>query len=127
MWKPNVLMLLPSCRVQAVCHTFTRRCHNSLSDNPSLLTILKKRTKNFLKNQDFVTHITRNRKIVVACRKMITVVNKFKQQLAKHRRNLIICMAMAFTFDWCKEKICVDELIRYILLYDFNLKSFILM
>lgn len=110
-WKSNSLMASSSCRAQAVCRTFSRQCKKSLSNDPSLLSILKKRTSYFLKKQDFVTHISRTRK---ACKKMITAVNKFKQQLAKHRKNLIMCVAMAFTFDWYKERICVDELIRYI-------------
>lgn len=113
MWKPNLLISPSSCRAQTVCRTFTKRCHKSLSDDPSLLSILKKRTRSFLKRQDFVAHITRNRKVVIACKKMIIAVSKFKQQLAKHRRNLIMCVAMAFTFDWCKERICIDELFRY--------------
>lgn len=124
MWKPNLLTSSPSCRAQTVYRTFTRRCHKSLSENPSLLSILKKRTKNFLKNQDFVTHIARNKKVIIACRKMIIAVNKFKHQLAKHRRNMIMCVAMAFTFDWCKERICVDELIRYIPFYELNFKLY---
>jgi hypothetical protein len=111
MWKPNILMP-SSCHAQAVCRTFTRRCKKSLSDDPSLLSILKKSTRSFLKKQDFVVHIARNKKLMIACKKMIVVVNKFKQNLAKHRRNLIMCVAMAFTFDWFKERICVDELIK---------------
>lgn len=111
MWKPSILMP-SSCRVQAVSRTFTRRCTKSLTDNPSLLSILKRRTRSFLKKQDIVAHISRNKKVMIACKKMITAVNKFKQNLAKHRRNLIMCVAMAFTFDWFKERICVDELIK---------------
>lgn len=121
MWKPNLLMSSSSCHARAVCRTFTKRCHKSLSDDPSLLSILKKRTKSFLKKQDFVIHLARNRKIIIACKKMIIAVSKFKQQLVKHRRNLIMCVAMAFTFDWCKERICIDELFRYTyLFYDFS-------
>lgn len=116
MWKSNLLMASSSCHVQTACHTFTRRWHKSLSDNPSLLSILKKRTRCFLKKQEFVMHIARNRKVITACKKMISTVNKFKQKLAKHRRNLIMCVAMAFTFDWYKERICIDELFRYIIL-----------
>lgn len=115
-WKPNLLMPSSSCRVHTVCRTFTRRCKQSLSDDPSLLSILKKRTKSFLRKQDFVTHIAKNKKVIFACKKMRTAVNKFKQQLARHKRNLIMCVAMAFTFDWYKERICVDELIRYLVL-----------
>jgi len=125
MWKTNLLTSSSNCRAQSVCRTFTRRCRKSLSDDP-LLSILKKRTKSFLKNQDFVKHIARNKKVIIAYRKMITAVNTFKQQLAKHRRNLIMCVAMAFTFDWCKERICIDELIKYISLYDFSFKLFII-
>jgi len=113
-WKPNLLMASSSCRAQAVCRTFSRRCKNSLSNDSLLLSILKKRTKSFFKKQDFGAHIARTKKVMIACKKMITAVNKFKQQLAKHRKNLIMCVAMAFTFDWYKERICVDELIRYI-------------
>lgn len=113
MWKSNFLMSSTSCRAQVACRTFTKRCHKSLSDDPSLLSILKKRTRSFIKKQDFVAHIARNRKVMNACKKMIIAVNKFKKQLAKHRRNLIMCVAIAFTFDWCKERICIDELIRY--------------
>lgn len=113
-WKPNLRIPSSSCHAQTACRTFTRRWNKSLSDDPSLLSILKKRTRNFLKKQDFVAHIAKNRKVITACKKMITAVNKFKQQLAKHRRNLIMCVAMAFTFDWYKERICVDELIRYV-------------
>lgn len=112
MWKSNLLTPLPSCHAKAVCHRFTRHCHRSLSDNPSLLSIIKRRTRHLLKKQDFVTRIERHRKVFIACKKLITAVNKFKQQLAKHRRNLIMCIAMVFTFDWCKERICIDELIR---------------
>lgn len=111
MWKPNILMP-SSCRAQTVCRTFTRRCKKSLSNDPSLLSILKKRTRSFLKKQDFVAQIARNKKVMTACKKMITAVNKFKQNLAKHKRNLIMCVAIAFTFDWFKERICVDELIK---------------
>lgn len=114
MWKPNLFLPSSSCHAQAVCRTFTKRCRKSLSDDPSLLSILKRRTKFFLKKQDFVGHIVRNRKVIIACKKMITAVNKLKQQLAKRRRHLIMCVAMAFTFDWYKERICIDELIRYI-------------
>lgn len=114
MWKPNLLMPSSSCHAQVVCRRFTRRCRKSLSDDPSLLSILKSRTKSFLKKQDFVAHISRNKKVVIACKKMIIAVNKFKQQLAKHRRNFIMCVAMAFTFDWCKERIHMDELMKYI-------------
>lgn len=116
MWKSNILMVSSSCRVQTVCHKFTRHWHKSLSNDPLLLSILKKRTRSFFKKQEFFMHITRNRKIITACKKMISTVNKFKQQLAKHRRNLILCVAMAFTFDWYKERICIDELFRYIIL-----------
>lgn len=112
MWKSNLLTPLSSCHAKAVCHKFTRRCHRSLSDNPSLLSIIKRRTRHLFKKQDFVTHIAKHRKVFIACKKLITAVNKFKQQLIKHRRNLIMCMAMVFTFDWCKERICIDELIR---------------
>lgn len=111
-WKPSLLTSSSSCRVHTVCRTFTRHCKKSLSDDPSLLSILKKRTRHFLKQQDFVTHIAKNKKVIIACKKMITAVNKFKQQFARHRRNLIMCVAMAFTFDWCKERICIDELLR---------------
>lgn len=113
-WKPNFLTSSSNCHAQAVCRTFTRRCRKSLSDDPSLLSLFKKRTKNFLKKQDFVANIAKNRKVIIACKKMVTAVNKFKEKLAKHRRNLIMCVAMAFTFDWYKERICMDELIRYI-------------
>jgi len=113
-WKPNLLMTTSSCRAQAVCRTFSRRCKKSLSNDRSLLSILKKRTRSFFNKQDFSAHIARTRKVMIACKKMITAVNKFKQQLAKHRKNLIMCVAMAFTFDWYKERICIDELIRYI-------------
>lgn len=113
MWKPNLLTPSSRCHAQAVCCRFTKHCRKSLSDDPSLLCSLKKRTRNFFKKQDFVAHIAKNRKVIIACKKMITAVNKFKQQLAKHRRNLIMCVAMAFTFDWYKERICIDELIRY--------------
>lgn len=112
-WKSNLLLSSSNCHVQTVCRRFTRRWHKSLSDDPSLLSILKKRTRNFLKKQDFVRHIAKNQKVIIACKKMITAVNKFKQQLVKHKRNLIMCVAMAFTFDWYKERICIDELIRY--------------
>ncbi|XP_060869222.1 stAR-related lipid transfer protein 7, mitochondrial [Metopolophium dirhodum] len=111
-WKPNLLMASSSCRAQTVCRTFSRRCKKSLSNDSLLLSILKKRTRNFFKKQDLGVHIARTRKVMIACKKMITAVNKFKQQLAKHRKNLIMCVAMAFTFDWYKERICVDELIR---------------
>lgn len=111
-WKPSLLIPSSSCRVHIVCRTFTRRCKLSFSDDPSLLSILKKRTRHFLKKQDFVTHIAKNKKVIIACKKMITAVNKFKQQFARHRRNLILCVAMAFTFDWYKERICIDELIK---------------
>lgn len=113
-WKPNLLMASSSCRAQAVCRTFSRRCKKSLSNDSLLLSILKKRTRSFFKKQDFGTQISRSKKVMIACKKMITAVNKFKQQLAKHRKNLIMCVALAFTFDWYKERICVDELIRYI-------------
>lgn len=113
-WKPNLLMSSSSCRAQTVCRTFSWRCKKSLSNDSLLLSILKKRTRNFFKKQALGAHIARTRKVVIACKKMITAVNKFKQQLAKHRKNLIMCVAMAFTFDWYKERICVDELIRYI-------------
>lgn len=113
-WKPNLLISSSQCHAQTICRRFTRHWHKSLSDDPSLLSILKKRTRSFLKKQDFVTHIARNQKVITACKKMITAVNKFKQQLAKHKRNLIMCVAMAFTFDWYKERICIDELIRYV-------------
>jgi len=114
MWKPNLLTPSSSCRAQAVCRRFTKHCRKSLSDDPSILIFLKNRTRNFLKKQDFVAHIAKNRKVIIACKKMITAVNKFKQQLAKHRRNLVMCVAMAFTFDWYKERICIDELIKYL-------------
>lgn len=112
-WKPNLLMSSSNCYTQTVCRRFTRHWHKSLSDNPSLISILKKRTKSFLKKRDFVTHIAKNQKVITAYKRMITAVNKFKQQLTKHKRNLIMCVAMAFTFDWYKERICIDELIRY--------------
>ncbi|VVC35363.1 START domain,START-like domain [Cinara cedri] len=110
MWKSNLLMASSSCRVPTLCHIFKR--HKSLSEDPSLLSILRKRTKHFLKKKDFVVHITKHQKVITACKKMIFAVNMFKQQLAKHRKNLIMCVAMAFTFDWYKERICIDELFR---------------
>lgn len=127
-WKTNILISSSNCQAQAVCHTIKRRCHKSFSNDPSLLSILKKRTRNFLKKQDFVAHIAKNKKVIIACKKMIIAVNKLKEQLEKHRRNLIMCVAMAFTFDWCEERICIDELIRYILVlccdFDFNIIFF---
>lgn len=113
MWKPNLLLPSSNCRAQAVCRTFTNRFQKSLSDDPSLFSFLKKRSKNFLKKQDFVGNIVRSRKVIIACKKMITAVNKFKQQLEKRRKHLIMCVALAFTFDWYKERICIDELTRY--------------
>lgn len=113
-WKPSLLMASSSCHAQAVCRTFSKKCKKSLSDDSLLLSILKKRTRSFFKKQDFGTHISRTRKVMIACKRVITAVNKFKEQLTKHRKNLIMCVAMAFTFDWYKERICVDEFIRYI-------------
>ncbi|KAL5233061.1 hypothetical protein ACI65C_000471 [Semiaphis heraclei] len=111
-WKPNLLIASSSCHAQVVCRTFSKKCKKSLSNDSLLLSILKKRTRSFFKKHDFGTHISRTRKVMIACKRVITAVNKFKEQLAKHRKNLIMCVAMAFTFDWYKERICVDEFIR---------------